>query len=164
MFFKELLNYAFRILNFGILIYLFAYIFKNYILKNIKEQISLKNTYLYNLKKRCSDLKERSHELDNEVKTQEQLSQNLLEKVKKWKSKFEQREKEKLQEHVALQQKINENLKIQEENVTLDYIKKDILPEVISNAETKLKKDFELTENVKNYENKLIEFLNKSIQ
>ena len=162
MFNSEIISIVFRIINFVIIIFFFIILYKRYIHKNIKDQILKQINYLSNLKESNNKLLQRSLDLNKEIFFQENLSKDLNIKIKKWKSAFDLKQKIKTQEFQIIKQEIERKLKIKEEYITLNYLKNEILTDVINRSGINLKKEFESENNIKEYERELFEFMKKN--
>lgn len=162
--FENIISIAFRIINFGIIVFIFVYATKKYLLKAVKERIFARNSYFQNLKKNLDNYINRSRNLDTEIIEQEQLSKRLINKIEIWNNSFENLQAKKIEELALIKEKINHKLLIQENNVTLDNIRKTILPDVIKKAQDKLTQDFESVQKKQIYQNELITLMKQSLR
>lgn len=161
MFNSEIISIVFRIINFAIIIFFFLILYKRYIHKYIKDQILKQINYLSGLKESNNNLLQKSLEVNKEIIFQENLTKDLNIKIKKWKSAFDLKQKLKTQESQIVKQEIENKLKIKEEYITLNYLKNEILTDVINRAGINLKKEFESEDYLEEYKKNLIEFLKK---
>src|SRR5579885_420517 len=65
------ISIIFKLLNFAVLIGLFVYLFKNYFLDSIKEQMNAKEQFLADLKHQKEALKEQQKKLEQQIEAQD---------------------------------------------------------------------------------------------
>jgi len=160
---KELITFIFRIINLSIVVSIVIYIFKRFVLENIKKQIAENKENLKRLEEKNIKLSQRSLQLDKEIINQEKLSEELLEKIKEWKINFDQMQNRNLLEIEKIKEKVEVKLKIKTEQLTFEELKKRSFLMAILEAQKKLKEEFELIEPKMNYQKKLIEVMKREI-
>lgn len=159
---SEFVSVVFRIINFGIVGFSGFYLYRRYFSKAIKASITKNKDYFSNLQVKSKKLKEQSILLDEKIYQQKMMADDLLEKVIKWSASYKIDLDDQIKKQKYINDKIIQKLAIQEELITLSYFHKKILPEVIIEAEKKLRNEFDLKDNVLQFQREIIQFMKKS--
>lgn len=127
----EVIAIVFKLINFGVLMVGGGYLFKRYLLQDIKLQISKRQQKLADLALQNQLLKEQGKAMEFAIAEQQSVSRSLLQKIDLWKSlvshHMQLREQEKNIRRSALTQK----MKSQQMYIALqDAQKKALLPAI----------------------------------
>lgn len=138
----SLVTVFFRLLNFGVLIGFFAYVFKRYFYQNISDHIAEKASFIQGLHQNNKVLEEQQHNLEMKIAQQDSKCKTLLAKIEEWQQAViqQQQEWQTIQE-VAIQDKVR-RLQLQQEALNKDHLKRVLLPQVLERAEKKLVQEF----------------------
>ncbi|HSW73981.1 MAG TPA: hypothetical protein VLG71_02375 [Candidatus Limnocylindria bacterium] len=139
---ETLSSIIFRLLNFGVLIAFFTYIFKKSLLPDIRQEVTCKEKHRHDLKQHRDDLKTKIKTLEHELEAQDLLSKELALKVARWHDTCATT----LQQRKAQEEKraslLHHKTQLQSENLHKEHLQAAVIPEVIHNLEEKLQATF----------------------
>ena len=132
----------FRIINFGIVIFLFSYIFKNYIYPMSKQQLHVYFSSLKNLKDSIFAARQKQKSLDKDFIDQKKEAQRLLENVKKWNAILVH-EKDKHDYEIDLRLRAIKHIREkQEAHYAQSLTNKRLVPEAFDKATLELQQEY----------------------
>lgn len=160
---EAIIAITFRLLNFAVLIALFIYIFKKYILPTILIRIGQKEALLRQLFNKQQALEQEQYALGETVAKEAQLCAELKKKVQQWKKEvdqeFAERTKEKTEGIKQLKQKTQQRAQWYGNN----KIKKEVLTAATAQAKVSLKKQFADPKKGHNFIQPIIDFMRKGV-
>jgi hypothetical protein len=142
MFAESLTTIFFRLLNFAALMWLFVYIFKKYMQKDIEESIEHDRLEEINVNAQISEGGQRSSELSDKIINQEKLCIYLVTRADQWKIAFEKEVQEKHCAQQVLQQQVIERAKLQAQAITQQRVIQTVLPHAVKQAREQLAYSF----------------------
>lgn len=162
MFNSQFISIIFRLINFGIIAWILIYIFKNKLLNNIKNNISTYKNYFLELTNKTKNLSRRSQDLIIAIEKQKIFTQDLLNKIKRWRNFEQERQYEQLNQNVIVKQNSDQKIIIQEKLLTLNNLQKDLMPVILNDAKTELSKYYDVKQNIIEFEQQLLDFIKKN--
>ena len=139
----EIVSIIFRLINFGGLIALGAYLFKRFALSDIQLQISKKQQRLADLSLQNQLLKEQAKAMDFTLAEQQSVSRGLLQKIDLWQSLVSHHMVERDQEKASRQLLLAQKTKIQQDYIALQDVQKKALLPAINKARVALIADYQ---------------------
>lgn len=160
----SLVTIFFRLLNFGVLIAFFVFIFKRYFYQSISDHIAEKESFLKGLHQNSKVLEEQQHNLEMKIAQQDNKCKTLLAKISIWQEAVMQQQQEwhAIQE-VVMQDKAH-RLQLQQDSLNEEYLKRALLPKVLDQAEKKLVQEFAEPQAGQAFVANIIAQLSKEIQ
>lgn len=156
------LSIFFRLFNFTVTFCIFAYIFKNYLLDNIKKQIKDRMQYLKDLKDEQINFNQKIIQTDKEIIDQDKLTKELLSKLDKWNNNIENQQIRRLKEFEDIKGIIENKQLIRNNILSKMFTYKLIVPKIIQNNKTEILNDFENQDRVIDYQKQIIKFIKKN--
>lgn len=142
MMFEELITLAFRLINLGVLVALLGYLFKKYALGTIRQRMIEKNAYVRGLQEQYRSLLYQQEQVVNARKEEELLCQRLQQQVVVWKLAIEKEQKIRREEQEERKRVLKEHAEYKEQHLALFYLKKQVIPRAIKQAEQQLEQHF----------------------
>lgn len=152
----------FRIINFAIVLLIFAYLFWSKALPVIKEKIKQKKQELSDLQQQQENLLKQHALLEKEIKDQDIFIRLIFEKIERWRSSFNREQNSKQLEHKILEHKILQNSKIRQRELEIHAFKEAVGLQAIRQAKEKLQDIFSDSSQGKRYVSTIIHDLTKS--
>ncbi len=138
----EFVVIVFRLLNFGVLIALFAYFFKKYALQVVHIRIAQKESVMKTLQSQQIQLEQKKSELDQNIDEQMQECTELKKKMDQWNENIKQEVLIRMQEREHILKKITKYSQKRTEYYALDQIKKRVGYKAIEQTYITLKQQF----------------------
>lgn len=153
---EELLAIIFRLVNFGILIFLCVYAFRRYLLPVLKDQMHQEQEEQSNIKERHKEIRKQKRILTTFSDDQEKLCVFLQEKVRQWRrvedDLMRKRELEKDKRILFLKERVVS----QELEFARQQMLHTIAPKAIESAQDELQKKFNTSDVQRVYEHAII--------
>lgn len=138
----SLVTIFFQLLNFGVLIAFFAFVFKKYFYQSISDHIAEKESFLQGLQQNNKVLEEQQHNLEMKIAQQDSKCKTLLAKIEVWQHVIMQQQQEwQATQEVTMQDKVR-RLQLQQDALDEDHLKRALLPKVLDQTEKKLVQEF----------------------
>lgn len=161
--FNDIVAFAFRLINFFVLIALAFYLFKKYMLRSIEETMSAQEAYHSGLKEQLSALEYRLEELENEKIALEKKGALLQLKVHRWHEEFNNFIDARQQEKAILQRQADTRSQRQTDNFHKEKIITIAAPRAIKNVTDTLQEAFKDQPTRDHYLNQLIASMEREI-
>ncbi|HZW61697.1 MAG TPA: hypothetical protein VFF04_05730 [Candidatus Babeliales bacterium] len=136
------ISIIFKLLNFAVLIGLFVYLFKNYFLDSIKEQMNAKEQFLADLKHQKEALKEQQKKLEQQIEAQDIVCADFGNKIERWQAAVHEEEIKKQKMREQLHAKLTKKIEYQAHQLSVEKIEKIIEPQALEHAKATLEKEF----------------------
>lgn len=138
----EFIVLAFRIINFGVLIALLGYLFKKYALSTIQQRMLEKRAYVGGLQEQYRSIIYQQEQIAAIRKEEELLCQRLQQQVSMWRFAIEKERKIRLEEKEQRKDVLKERAQYKEQQIRLLYLKKQVIPHAVRQAEEELQRYF----------------------
>lgn len=158
----EGISIFFRLLNFGLLIALFIYLYKRYIAQTLADSMQTQRALQNALEQERDILGEKQTILDMNMQAQEALRVVLMQKIELWKSSFMSERQKHLVEKESLEKRLAEKMDVRKEQYTIEQAQQRILPLAIEKARQQLEKTFESAQKSEAYNAAIIAYLREA--
>lgn len=132
----------FRLLNFGVLIAFFVYIFKRSVLADIIKNITSTQERLHTLKTHRDNLKNQLKALEHTAQEQEKLSKELALKVARWQDVFSTKVRHHSEQNEHIRRFLITKTELQSKTIALHKVQKVVFPKVIMQSQEQLEQKF----------------------
>ena len=156
-----ILDFLFKLLNLGILIWLGFYVFQRYVLKTVKEEIKQRNSQEVALHKEFNDLGSLYDEHQRSLEEQEKLCHQLQQKVSLWNSIFEDQKKLQQKKLADLLLMVEKQRELQQQFLSREQTIKIIMPQAIQETRDELITYFSSERHAQKFMGKLIDFMER---
>lgn len=133
---------TFRLLNVVLLFVLIVYTFKKYALQGIRDKIKEHDVFLAGLRKQKKILKQEHDDAQQQYAQQERFFTVLKNNINVWQRAVEQQKAVCRQEHEQRAQAITKKMNKQLQEVALERIRQEKLPDIVRNARNTLEKEY----------------------
>ena len=152
----------FRLLNFGIIIAVLWYCFKQYILNNAYLKINEQKENEHLLIKKQQDAAQELQKVKETLIHQQKNQELLLSKVREWQQQYAQLRLVKQQEILKQKEHLTLLITKQQERLEKERLKSIVLPHAMHKAEQELKQYFSQSQHDKNYIQEIVDYMKKS--
>lgn len=154
----------FRLLNFGLVIFLCAYAFKKYLLRGLLAKIQAYHLYVNNLEKTRLERIASNATFHSLLGKQEQEIVTLEQKLVRWQQAREQAVKAQQEYYAAITIRIQQKRAVQQDNLSLILARKEIIPHAFAQVTEELTKQCAPADSLlhQEYLHQLITFMKKS--
>ena len=159
--YELLVTIVFRILNFGVFVAVCLYVYRRYIRPMTETEMAAQEGFVKGLKEQKNVLEARYYELNEQVAQQKANAQNLNRKIELWKERFEVQLTQKDKEKDLLKQVLIKRLEIQAHSLEQEYIKKQVAPVALKNAQDELVNYFADNVHQREYIQELLSLVSK---
>lgn len=160
---EELLSVIFRLVNFGVLLFVCAYFFRRYILPDLQAQMVHEEQESIRIQERHREIEHQEKSVENFSQSQKKLCSLLQEKVNCWHAVYEKtvqhQEQEKKERMTFLQKKIKQQELVFAQKKMLH----EITPKAIAVITEKMQKQFASEHHGSAYIDSIIRQLRKEI-
>jgi len=153
----------FQFINFGVLITIFGYGIKNYIIPLMKKKIADRRQMLHDLEKQNRSLKGKEQSLKHEIQEQEDLCRRMQENIMQWRLVVERDKKTQQQIWEEQQRHIGESIRVRQEKLAAYRLQQQILKKALKGAEIKLQEQFESEKNGKQFLDDIMDHVRREL-
>ncbi len=153
---KQVIAFVFRLINFAVLITVFYYLFKKYLLPTIQQSISDKKQHIQNLIDQQEVLEINQQEMDTILMQQAQLCANLKEQISQWRGRVELELAQRMQAKKELEEKLERLAHRKSDWLKQESIRKRVFPKAIAQARNDLYKKFSNEQHAKTFLDKIL--------
>ncbi len=154
----------FKIINFALILAVFSYVIKKYLLPGLYDRIERYQVYIKNLISRRNESQQLYSKLVKRLHEQEAEIKNLEAKLEYWRSSCEQEQHDELICVRIIEKDIKKKRLVQQENLKKEIMANTVLPSALVQAKEELTNRFEpeISKDAKEYIEQLLSFM-KSI-
>lgn len=160
---KTVISIIFRIINFSLIIALFVYLFRTYVVTMIKEAIQRDDALEQERHRKKKSLEHEVKLLDKQMQEQAHLCDHLMKKVKQWDEIFKENEHSKAKEQKTIQEEIQKKMNVQVEQIEKRRVYKQVVPQALDKARNELEAKYKEKENGEHFLNYLMRFMEQNI-
>ena len=139
---ESIVAILFRLFNFGVLIGVFGYLFKKYVLVGIRTRMAEKKRYLQSLNERKDELAQEHQMIVQRMGQEHELGQQLKKKVDNWAQEVAKKHEVREQEKHSYAQSLQERMKVRVQHLTAEHINKRVVSTVLERTQVRLAHDF----------------------
>lgn len=132
----------FKLVNFGIILFLGAYLFKRYVVPSIRAQMQADTHMFASLQKSYHMLMRHYQLLDKEIEDDRYVQADLKQKIMRWRAHLKQKERELEDERVRRTKRLAHLVARQEKEISTQLLYQQILPTAVNQARDQLEKEF----------------------
>lgn len=156
-----LVAFSFRIINFGVLIFLASILYKRIMRSSIDQAIEQEEKDEQGLIQARGDLKSKQGILNEQIAQQQQLGMSLSEKIAQWRNTCSIKQQEQRDDKAAIQTAMINRAKLQANTIELQTIEKMVKPLVLVKMQQDLEKHFADQAHATTYLNDIVSYLKK---
>lgn len=149
--YDDIVRLVFKCINFGVFVSLFIFIFRRKIVPLILKAIAQKQAFKHNREIQYATLKKDLRLINKETKQQEEKAERFEEKIAKWKQDFDKNCFAKSEEEEQILKKIEKRKGRQQNYLTHETIKDEVVNIALVKAKKQLKVDFESQKSQKEF-------------
>ena len=158
---EELLSVIFRLVNFGILVFMCVYLFKRYVLPSIKEQMKSEEEEAQAIKSRHKELRMQEKTVTAFAQEQEKTCCMLKEKVHRWRRVQDDYVLRRAQERERRVRYLNDRVAHQELEFAQQRVLQKALPRAVMHARIALQQTFSSADKKRAYLNEIMSQISK---
>lgn len=148
---ESIVAILFRLINFGVLAGVLWYMFKRYMLQDVKDQMRQKETARQDLLYHKISLEMRQQDIVQQIADQDTLGKSLTGKVQVWREAFVRVEHEREMEKDQLKKALDQRAQLQHHYMLVAQVQKRVVPHVVAQTRTMLEQKFTSPDQAKGY-------------
>lgn len=161
---KFIIGLLFKIINFTLLAWLIKYVFQKHLLPGFKEKINKKTLELKALEEKKANLAYQSDLLEQEILKQDELFNNLKNKIELWNKQTMQQQEESSKQFTEISKEHEKRMEIQMQNLNTQKLLNEIFPRVISGTYRQMEQKFSQEQETQKFFRNIIGFMEKESQ
>jgi len=158
---EELLAVIFRLVNFGVLVFISVYLFKRYVLPFVNDQMKNELAEDMAIKDRHKEIRQQEKAVAAFAQEQDKACRMLKEKVHRWRRVQDDYVHRRAQERERRIRYLNDRVARQELEFAQQKVMKEALPQAVANARQSLQHKFSLLDQRRLYINEIIAQISK---
>lgn len=155
-----MMTLVFHLINFSLTIALGVYLFRKYMLSDMRQEMAAHELLYISLKKRLESLKKQEQSLEQARVHQTLLYQDLVHKMDRWKEAIVERHQKETFVYAIQQERMRERLMQQQHALQELFMKREVLPRALADAKLELVRSFSSDEQ-EDYNERIIHFMQK---
>lgn len=136
--FRTIVIIAFRIINSSILLMLGFYFVKKNLIPSLKEELKAAYNFFAQLYSKVTQLEVTTKEMNSKLQAEQEHYASLQQKINQWNLYLDELQNKRNQTEQLLAERLKNQNKVQEQQISQSYILRKIAPEVISMAQKEL--------------------------